>query len=55
MALHRFAAPLPHYFQLGMDQDEEPPLLTSPNGHAILSFADYASGENEQYLVRYTP
>jgi hypothetical protein len=55
MPPRRFAAPLPHYFQLGMDQDEESPLLTSPNGHAILCFADYANGENEQYLVRYTP
>jgi len=47
-----FAARLPHYFQLGAEQDEEPPLPTSPNGHAILYFTN---GENEQYLVRYTP
>ena len=47
----RFASPLRYYLP-GTGADEEPPLPTSPNGHAILYFTN---GENEQYLVRYTP
>jgi hypothetical protein len=31
----RFATRLPHYFQLRAEQQEKPPLPTSPNGHAI--------------------
>jgi hypothetical protein len=46
-------ADLPPSFDFGTGADEEPPLPTSPNGHAILYFTnDYAG---EQYLVRYTP
>ncbi len=52
--LRRLAAGLHHYFPLllGAEQYEEPPLPTSPNGHAMLYFTN---GEDEQYLVRYTP
>jgi hypothetical protein len=47
-----FATRLGYNFQLGAEHDDEPPLPTSPNGHAILYFT---SDEDEQYLVRYMP
>ncbi len=47
-----FATGLGDNFQLGAEHDDEPPLPTSPNGHAILYFTN---DEDEQYLVRYAP
>jgi hypothetical protein len=41
-------------FALGAERDDEPPLPTSPDGHAILYFSRDET-ESEQYLVRYTP